>query len=196
LAKTLSATEVLEAEKQSKTVVVANMAGVMATQIAGGPAGATRSPGASSFGSGVVVSEAGDIVTNEHVVNNCARVRVLPAGVGVKVVAKDARNDLALLRGENLGLPPIRLRAGRNARLGEEIIAIGHPLKGVLSSGAVVTTGIVNAMSGLNDDTSAFQISATVQPGRAADRFSTAAAPSSVSCARAFCPPGLQIRKT
>ena len=50
-------------------------------------------------------------------------------------------------------------------RLGDDIIAIGYPLKGVLSSGAVVTTGIVNAMSGVNDDTSAFQISATVQPG-------------------------------
>ena len=81
------------------------------------------------------------------------------------MVAKDARNDLALLRVDNAGLPPVNLRAGRNVRLGDDIIAIGYPLKGVLSSGAVVTSGIVNAMTGLNDDTSAFQISATVQPG-------------------------------
>jgi S1-C subfamily serine protease len=69
------------------------------------------------------------------------------------------------LRAESVGLPPAKLRAGRNIRLGDDIVAIGYPLKGLLSSGAVVTTGIVNAMSGVNDDTSAFQISATVQPG-------------------------------
>jgi S1-C subfamily serine protease len=164
LAKTLSAAELLEAEKQSKTVVVTNMVNVVATQGRGGP-GVAGSPRTGVYGSGVVVSEGGDIVTNEHVINNCARVRIQPSGVAVKVVAKDARNDLALLRGEGLGLPPVRLRAGRNARLGEDVVAMGYPLKGVLSSGTVVTAGIVNALTGLGDDTSAFQISATVQPG-------------------------------
>lgn len=165
LAKALSAAELAEAEKLSKSVVVTNMVSVLTTQAAAAPG----APGAASrtgiYGSGVVVSDAGDILTNEHVVRSCARVRVQPAGTEVKVVAKDARNDLALLRGEGLNLPPVRLRSGRNVRLGEEVVALGYPLKGVLSSGTVVTTGIVNALSGLNDDTSAFQISATVQPG-------------------------------
>jgi len=44
-------------------------------------------------------------------------------------------------------------------------VVVGYPLKGILSSGAVVTTGIVNALTGFSDDTSAFQMSATVQPG-------------------------------
>lgn len=83
----------------------------------------------------------------------------------VTVVARDTRNDLALLRVEGADLPAVKLRAGRNVRLGDDIIAIGYPLKGILSSGAVVTSGIVNALTGLKDDTSAFQISATVQPG-------------------------------
>lgn len=164
LARSLSVAEMAEAEKQSKTVVAANKLAVAATQFSTGP-GSVAAVRTSGSGSGVVVSEAGDILTNEHVINNCARVRIQPAGVPVKVVAKDVRNDLALLRGESLGLPPVRLRGGRNVRLGEEIIAMGYPLKGFLSSGTVVTTGIVNALSGLNDDTSAFQISATVQPG-------------------------------
>lgn len=163
LAKVLSPTELQEAEKQAKLVAGANAVGVLAARA--GTSGAARAPRTGVYGSGVVVSAAGDIVTNEHVINNCARVRILPRGTPVKVVAKDARNDLALLRAEVGDLVPARLRAGRNVRLGDDVIAIGYPLKGLLSSGAVVTTGIVNAMTGVNDDTSAFQISATVQPG-------------------------------
>lgn len=164
IAKTLSTTELAEAEKQSKTVVAANMLTVITSQITSAT-GAAGTPRTGIYGSGVVVSGTGDIVTNEHVINNCTRVRIQPSGAVVKVVAKDVRNDLALLRGEGLTLPPIKLRAGRNVRLGEEVIAIGYPLKGLLSSDTIVTAGIVNALSGLNDDTSAFQISATVQPG-------------------------------
>lgn len=164
LQKTLSASELAEAEKQSKMVASANRVTVITGQIGAKPGGSGL-PRTGVYGSGVVVSGEGDIVTNEHVINNCARVRIQPLGTPVKVVARDARNDLALLRVEGLDLPPVKLRAGRNVRLGDDIIAIGYPLKGVLSSGAVVTSGIVNAMTGLKDDTSAFQISATVQPG-------------------------------
>jgi S1-C subfamily serine protease len=163
LAKSLSANELQEAEKQAKTVAATNTLAILKGQL-GKPA-ASGAPRAGVYGSGVVVSEAGDIVTNEHVINNCARIRIQPLGQPVKVVAKDARNDLALLRVEGAELPAVRLRSGRNVRLGDDIVAIGYPLKGILSSGAVVTTGVVNAMTGVNDDTSAFQISATVQPG-------------------------------
>ncbi len=164
LQKTLSAAELAEAEKQSKTVALTNRAAVITGRIATLP-GANGQPRTGVYGSGVVVSSAGDIVTNEHVINNCARVRIQPLGMPVTVVARDTRNDLALLRVEGADLPAVKLRAGRNVRLGDDIIAIGYPLKGILSSGAVVTSGIVNALTGLKDDTSAFQISATVQPG-------------------------------
>ena len=83
----------------------------------------------------------------------------------VKVIAKDAKNDLALLRLQSSSLPASKFRTGKNIRLGDELVAIGYPLRGILSSGPIVTTGIVNALSGANDDTSAFQMSATVQPG-------------------------------
>lgn len=164
LAKTLVSSELQEAEKQAKTVAAANTLNTITARISGN-AGASAAPRTGVWGSGVVVSDAGDIVTNEHVINSCVRIRIQPLGVPAKLVAKDARNDLALLRVDGADLPPVRLRSGRNVRLGDDILAIGYPLKGLLSSGAVVTTGIVNAMSGVNDDTSAFQISATVQPG-------------------------------
>jgi TPR repeat protein len=164
LAKTMNATEIQEAEKQAKSVAGANAVGVITGKLGVKP-GTGTVPRSGVYGSGVVVSEAGDILTNEHVISACARVRIQPAGAAARVVARDARNDLALLRVDGVKLPPVRLRGGRALRLGDDIVAIGYPLKGVLSSGAVVTTGIVNAMTGLNDDTSAFQISATVQPG-------------------------------
>ena len=164
LLKTLSASELAEAEKQARSVVTANRATFITGQINIKP-GASGQPRTGVYGSGVVVSSAGNIVTNEHVINNCARIRIQPLGMPVSVAARDARNDLALLRVEGADLPPVKLRSGRNVRLGDDIIAIGYPLKGVLSSGAVVTSGIVNALTGLKDDTSAFQISATVQPG-------------------------------
>jgi uncharacterized protein len=164
LARVLSPAELEEANKQAKTVVVQNQqSNLMATLISAGAASANNRKGV--YGSGVVVSSSGDIVTNEHVVQNCAKVRVQPQGMDVKVVAKDAKNDLALLRLENGVAPASKIRTGRGIRLGDELVAIGYPLRGILSSGPVVTTGIVNAMSGANNDTSAFQMSATVQPG-------------------------------
>jgi len=163
MTKILAANELAEAEKHARQVAEANTANILAARVAKPPASST--PRAGVYGSGVVVSEAGDIVTNEHVINNCARVRIQPLGLPVKVLARDVRNDLALLRAQGAQLPPVKLRAGRNVRLGDDVIALGYPLKGVLSSSAVVTAGIVNAMTGVNDDTSAFQISATVQPG-------------------------------
>lgn len=162
LAKLLSTTELQAAERQSRTVAVQNALTVAALRIAGAGASTPRS---GVYGSGVVVTSAGDIVTNAHVINNCGRLRIQPLGLQARIVARDSRNDLALLRVEGGDLPPVRLRAGRNVRLGDDVIAIGYPLKGVLSSGAVVTMGIVNAMTGFGDDSSTFQISATVQPG-------------------------------
>ncbi len=163
LSKTMSAQELAEADKLAKTVVaqtvVSTLPGMMGN--AGTPAANRRGV----YGSGVVVSAAGDIVSNEHVINNCARIRVQPGSLPAKLVAKDAKNDLALLRLEGNALAPVRLRSGRGLRLGDDVVAIGYPLRGVLSSGPIVTMGIVNAMSGSNNDTSAFQMSATVQPG-------------------------------
>jgi hypothetical protein len=50
-------------------------------------------------------------------------------------------------------------------RLGEAVVVMGFPLSGLLSSDAVVTTGIVSALAGMRDDPHKLQISAPVQPG-------------------------------
>ena len=160
LQKVLSAAELTEAEKQSKTVVAQSLVTTLFAQ-------ANRQPANRKgvYGSGVVVSTAGDIVTNEHVIQGCTKVRALPQGQELRVVGKDSKNDLALLRLENGNLPAVRLRTGKGIRLGDDLVAVGYPLRGLLSAGPIVTSGIANALSGLGNDTSAFQMSATVQPG-------------------------------
>lgn len=161
--KLLSAAELEEANKQSKTVVLQTIASELAARASATPKPTERR---GVYGSGVVVSRQGDVVTNEHVVQGCSKIRIQPLGVEARLVSKDTKNDLALLRLEG-GTPPapMKFRAGRGLRMGDELVVLGYPLKGILSSNAIVTTGIVNALSGANDDTTAFQMSATVQPG-------------------------------
>ncbi len=164
LAKTLSRTEIDEAARQSRGVVESAMASARASSTLQLGAGSSSNR-QGVYGSGVVVSKAGDIITNEHVIQGCANVRIQPQGNAVRIVAKDEKNDLALLRVEGIRIPSVRTRTGRGIRLGDELVAVGYPLRGLISSGPTVTTGIVNALSGVNNDTSAFQMSATVQPG-------------------------------
>lgn len=160
LQKTLSPADLAEAEKQSRTVVAQNLVTAMFAQL-----NMPQTNRKGVYGSGVVVSRAGDIVTNEHVIQGCQKVRALPGGQEVRVISKDSKNDLALLKLESGSPPPVLLRSGRGIRLGDDLVAVGYPLRGLLSSGPIVTSGITNALSGLGNDTSAFQMSATVQPG-------------------------------
>jgi serine protease Do len=80
-----------------------------------------------------------------------------------RVVARDEKNDLALLATD---LHPVQ---GTNWRLsvrqGEDIVVYGFPLTGVLASGGNVVTGNVSALAGIGNDSRFLQISAPIQPG-------------------------------
>jgi S1-C subfamily serine protease len=58
-----------------------------------------------------------------------------------------------------------RLRGGRGPRAGEAVVAIGFPLKGLLGSDPIVTSGTISALAGLGNDRRTIQITAPVQPG-------------------------------
>jgi S1-C subfamily serine protease len=81
------------------------------------------------------------------------------------LVAADERNDLALLKQAKATGPPAVFREGPAVRSGETIVAIGYPLRGLLTSTQQVTTGTISALAGIQDDTRFFQITAPVQPG-------------------------------
>ena len=120
-----------------------------------------------SSGTGFVVA-AGRVLTNDHVVQGCAEVRVRAAngrGMAATLAASDRNRDLALLAVQGDAGPPLPFRSGPELRRGEDVVTYGFPLAGLLSSGPTLTTGEVSALSGLRDDPKQFQISAPVQPG-------------------------------
>lgn len=129
----------------------------------------SASPKLSSTGSGFVVSTSGYLLTNHHVANGCSNLKIRDSSKiqhDVTVVATDARSDLALLQTSTaLSLPAATFRANDSVEAGENVVALGYPLAGVLASEVNVTFGYVSATAGLADDTSKLQISAPVQPG-------------------------------
>jgi S1-C subfamily serine protease len=105
------------------------------------------------------------LVTNYHVIDGCGSLVIRRGNDAspANIRAVTERNDLALLSiALSIGSPPpIRT----SAFLGEDVVAVGHPLSGLLSDGIIVTGGQVNSLAGLNNDPNLIQISAPVQPG-------------------------------
>ena len=133
-------------------------------------AGGNESPSGAkkglSNGTGFFVTADGYVVTNAHVVEGCTDPKVvcgLAEPVPAQVVARDAVNDLALLKLDVASDHVAALRAG--VRIGEEIAAFGYPLLGTLSTGGNFTRGNVSALAGFKNDSRRIQISAPVQPG-------------------------------
>lgn len=118
----------------------------------------------SSSGSGFFVNADGWLVTNAHVVEDCRRVAVKGFGTA-NVEATDSANDLAALKVRtNRTIQSATFRA-QPPRLGEDVIVLGYPLAGLLSESIKVTTGNINALAGIRDDTRYVQISAPIQAG-------------------------------
>jgi hypothetical protein len=129
------------------------------------PKTAEDKPREASSGTGFYVSRDGHILTNSHVVRDCAQIEVSGANglMPARLVAQDRTNDLALLK---VATTPLKIAAVRTGvRLGEGVAVFGYPLSGMLSTSGNFTLGNVTALSGLGDDSRYFQISAPVQPG-------------------------------
>lgn len=121
----------------------------------------------SSLGSGVIVSEQGYILTNNHVIADADVIRVaLQDGrdFDAQLVGTDLDTDLAVLHIEAKGLQSITLGNSDQASVGDVVLAIGNPY-GV---GQTVTMGIISA-TGRNLTNSAFedfiQTDAPINPG-------------------------------
>ena len=97
-----------------------------------------------SGGSGVIISEDGYIVTNNHVVENASKLRVKLNDNRVfdaKIIGTDPTTDVALIKIEGEKLPTIPFGSSDALRLGEWVLAIGSPFD--LQS--TITAGIVSA---------------------------------------------------
>lgn len=97
-----------------------------------------------SGGSGVIISEDGYIVTNNHVVDNASKLKVKlndNRTYTAKLIGTDPTTDIALIKIEEAGLPTLPFGNSDELRLGEWVLAIGSPFD--LQS--TITAGIVSA---------------------------------------------------
>ncbi len=127
-------------------------------------------------GSGVIISDDGYIVTNNHVVAGADKVTVTMSNrktYTAKVIAADPAYDLAVVKIDATNLPFLLYGNSRDTKIGQWVLAIGYPLY----LDATVTAGIISAKSrylGLNHDKtggqklaveSFLQTDAAVNPG-------------------------------
>jgi len=108
-----------------------------------------RSREVKGYGSGVIISEDGYIITNDHVIDDAENVEVRLNDKRVfeaRIVGKDPSTDIALLKIEARGLPFIKYGDSDKLRLGEWVLAVGNPFStSELDLTSTVTAGIVSA---------------------------------------------------
>jgi len=95
-------------------------------------------------GSGVIISDDGYIVTNNHVVEDADKIEVVLTDkrtFEAKLIGRDPNTDLALLKVASKGLPVVKMGNSDNVNVGEWVLAFGYPL-GLQST---VTAGIISA---------------------------------------------------
>jgi Do/DeqQ family serine protease len=133
-----------------------------------------RMPDQMGAGSGVIISEDGYVITNNHVVQGADQVQVTFNDRNTqiaKVVGTDPSTDIAVLKIDGDHLPYMELGNSDNVKLGQWVLAVGYPL----NLEATVTAGIVSAKGrsiGINESRarsgaveSYIQTDAAVNPG-------------------------------
>lgn len=104
-----------------------------------------RSRPMNALGSGFIIAPDGYVVTNNHVIENASDVTVVlqdDTELTAKVVGRDTRTDLALLKVESENpLPAVEWGDSTGLRVGDWVVAVGNPF----GLGGTVTAGIVSA---------------------------------------------------
>lgn len=120
------------------------------------------------LGSGVIISDSGYILTNNHVVEGADEIEVIlndTRKARAKVIGTDPDTDLAILKIDLDKLPAIVLGDSDSLQVGDPVLAIGNPF-GV---GQTVTGGIVSALGrnqlGINTFENFIQTDAAINPG-------------------------------
>ena len=127
-----------------------------------------QTPKRSGAGSGVILTEDGYIVTNNHVVADADELLVKlndNREFKARIIGLDETTDLALIKIEADNLPAIKVGDSSKASLGEWVLAIGNPfgLTGTVTAGVVSAKArTLNATGGIE---SFIQTDAAINPG-------------------------------
>ncbi|MGM0498289.1 MAG: Do family serine endopeptidase [Bacteroidota bacterium] len=96
------------------------------------------------YGSGVIISSDGYIVTNHHVIKESDELEVImndEETYEAEIVGTDPATDIALLKVDAKNLPSLKFGSSKDLKLGEWVLAVGNPF----NIGTTVTAGIVSA---------------------------------------------------
>ena len=122
-----------------------------------------------SAGSGVIISDDGYIITNNHVIEGATKIQVRLTNTKTytaKLIGRDSTLDVALLKIEETGLTAATFGNSAKLSVGQTAIAIGNPL-GKL--GGTVTDGIISALDREieidNKTMNLLQTNAAINPG-------------------------------
>jgi S1-C subfamily serine protease len=159
------------ADGSSIPAIVSKTLSSVVTITATGPSASVLGGGTSSLdqGTGMIIDDEGDILTNNHVVAGSVAVSVTLHGqlqpVSAYVVGTDPSQDIALIRISDAppGLVPVIFGDSDSLEVGDAVIAIGDAL-GLSAGTPTVTSGIVSALGRTVPATNADVSSATV-PG-------------------------------
>lgn len=128
-------------------------------------------------GSGILISENGYIITNEHVINGANKIQVEITSDGLAkqysavLVQKDVDNDLAIIKINDDSFKPIdklkySFKESGAIDVGASVFTIGFPLAlSGMGKEAKYTDGKVSSKTGYNGSLNSFQSSIPVQPG-------------------------------
>ncbi len=119
-----------------------------------------------SLGSGVIVSQEGHIVTNQHVVADVDEVTVRLANgqtARARIIGSDAVTDIAVLKVSGLNVTPMAFADSDQVKVGQRVIAVGNPF----GFDETVTQGIISAKGRAMEDSANdfFQTDAAINPG-------------------------------
>jgi serine protease Do len=121
-----------------------------------------------SLGSGVIVSEDGYIVTNNHVIEKAQEIKVLllnKKDYTAKLIGADPKTDIAVIKIEAKGLPAVSWGDSNKLKVGEIVFAIGNPF----GLNQTVTMGVISAVGranvGIADYEDFIQTDAAINPG-------------------------------
>ena len=126
-----------------------------------------ETPEQRGFGSGVMISKDGYIVTNNHVIDGADEISVKlhdSREMKGRVVGTDPTSDLALVKIEGDDFPAIPIGSSDALKVGEWVLAVGNPF----TLGSTVTAGVVSAKArglGANQVESFIQTDAAINQG-------------------------------
>ena len=121
---------------------------------------------ADNAGSGFLISDDGYVVTCDHVIQGVDNifVKLGDKEFKAKEIIKDANNDIAIIKIEGT-FKGLKFCDTGNPKMGDQVFTIGFPNPEIQGYMPKISSGIINSLTGLQDDPTTFQISVPIQPG-------------------------------